>query len=154
MDTQALANELFKKSSTEIEFSIELVIDGIDVELLFELDEEDFSIQINSNGGEVLYYYTESFSTTLTSCILAEYINKTHTILDHIYFCDKMGKLLSNEDNIELLTYTVFQKFAKKNETCPVCFDETPTRTQCNHSCCHKCMQKLMKCPMCRKEFE
>jgi hypothetical protein len=154
MEVQALANELFKRSSTEFDFTVELEIEGISIELLFDLDEDDFSIQINSNWGDVLYYYTEDVSDELTTSVLAGYIVKTHDKLEHIYFCDKMGKFLSREDNVELLKYTVFKKYAKKNEDCAVCLDETPTRTACNHSCCQRCLQKLTKCPICRKEFE
>ena len=154
MEVQALANELFKLSSTDVEFTVEIELEGIAVEILFDLDEEDFSIQINSNWGDVLYYYTEDVTDELTVNTLAGYITKTHDKLEHIYFYDKMGKFLSREDNVELLKYTVFKKYAKKNEDCSVCLDETPTRTSCNHSCCHRCMQKLLKCPICRKEFE
>lgn len=154
MDTQALANELFKQSSEEFEFSIDLELNGISVELLFGLDQDDYSLQINSNWGEMLYYYNEDVDEPLTVGLVADYITKTYTKLEHIYFYDKMGKFLSKEDNIDLLKYNVFQKYAKKNEECSVCLDETPTRTHCNHACCHKCMQKISKCPLCRKEFE
>jgi hypothetical protein len=154
MEIQALANELFKVSSTEVEFTLDIELEGIAVEIMFDLDEEEFSIQINSNWGDVLYHYNEDVSDELTVNTLVAYITKTHDKLEHIYFCDKMGKFLSREDNVELLKYTVFKKYAKKNEDCSVCLEETPTRTQCKHSCCHRCMQKLIKCPICRKDFE
>jgi hypothetical protein len=50
MDTQALANELFKQSSEEFEFSIDIELNGISVELMFELDQDDYSFKLIQIG--------------------------------------------------------------------------------------------------------
>lgn len=41
-------------------------------------------------------------------------------------------------------------------EECIVCFEETDIKTECNHSLCKDCKEKLktMKCPYCQQELE
>ena len=39
---------------------------------------------------------------------------------------------------------------------CIVCFEETEEKTECNHSLCNECKEKIIikKCPYCRQELE
>ena len=40
----------------------------------------------------------------------------------------------------------------KIKDECCICFNETTNTTECNHIVCSDCVNKIDKCPMCRKE--
>jgi len=146
MEVQVLANELFAKK--EFSFEMPIVIDELSVVL--HVDFEDGSVWIQSDDTEdTLYEYTIETELTVESIFAA--IQNIVAKLDKLYYYKPMGKLLSRDDNEELLKYIVFKKFTKKNEDCAVCFEETSVYTMCKHYCCHKCLEKVEICPICRR---
>lgn len=149
-----LATEMFKINTFEFDFKIDLEVDGLSVSLLFVLDSDEYSFELQNVHQTCMYEYNEPREgEVITPDVLADYITKTYMKLGHIYFNNKLGKFLSREDNTELFTYFVFQKYVKMGE-CSICMDETPTKTECRHACCYKCMERITKCPICRKEFD
>lgn len=151
MDVQAFSVELFKTG--DFSFSIPLEIDDFEVTLWFELSSDAFEFSIGTDMNAELYEHAEEVEDEITVDVIAKYIEKTLDELDHLYFYKKMGCFLSRKNNIELLKYTVFKKFAKKNENCAICYEETCTKTECKHPCCYKCMDKITRCPLCRKDL-
>jgi len=152
MDVQAFAIELFKTG--DFTFSVPLEIDDFEVSLWFELTPENFEFSIGTDMNTELYEHIEEVDCEITVDVISRYIEKTLEELDHLYFYKKMGCFLSRKSNLELLKYSVFKKFAKKNEDCSVCYEETCTKTECHHTCCYKCMSKITRCPVCRAEFD
>jgi hypothetical protein len=146
MEVQVFANELFAKK--EFSFEMPIVIDELSVVL--HVDFEDGSVWIQSDDTkDTLYEYT--IETELTVESIFSTIQNIVAKLDKLYYYKPMGKLLSRDDNEELLKYIVFKKFTKKNEDCAVCFEETSVYTMCKHYCCHKCLEKVEICPICRR---
>lgn len=152
MDVQAFSNELFKKG--DYTFSVPIDIDDFEVSLWFELSPGSFEFSIGTDMNTELYEYTEDVTGEITVDVISRCIEKTLEELEHLYFYKKMGCFLSRKNNLELLKYSVFKKFAKKNEECAVCYEETCTKTECRHTCCYKCMVKITRCPVCRTEFD
>jgi len=146
MDIQVFANELFTKKVYL--FELPITIDGLSVVLHADLEEGSIWVQ-SDDTDETLYEFTEDTELTVESIIST--IQKILEKLDQLYYYKPMGKLLSRDDNMDLLKYIVFKKFAKKNEDCSVCFEETSVFTQCKHYCCHKCLEKITLCPICRR---
>ena len=151
MDIQAFSNELFK--SGDYTFSVPVEIDNFEVTLWFELTSELFEFSLGTELNYELYEYEEDVEGEITIDVISRYLQKTLDELENLYFYNKMGKFLSRKNNLELLKYTVFKKFAKKNEECIICFEETCTKTECKHTCCYKCMDKITRCPVCRKDL-
>ena len=146
MDVHVFVNELLTKKVYL--FEIPIVIDGLSVVLHADLEEGSVWIQ-SDDTDETLYEYTEETELTLESIIST--IQKILAKLDQLYYYKPMGRLLSRDDNMDLLKYIVFNKFAKKNEDCAVCLEETCVFTMCKHFCCHKCLEKITICPICRR---
>jgi hypothetical protein len=149
MDVRALATDLFEKHQTE--FDVPLIIDQLGVTLHLNMS-QNYSMWIISDDVDELLYEIESPEVirTLEDTIAA--IEKTRTILEKLYYCKPLGKFISTEDTIELLKHKVFKKF-KKIDDCSVCLEETCVHTKCNHYCCHKCMEKVKTCPICRRDL-
>jgi hypothetical protein len=148
MDIQVFVNELFAKKVYL--FEIPIVIDGLSVVLHADLEEGSVWIQ-SDDTDETLYEFTEETELNVESVIST--IQKIVEKLGNLYYYKPMGKLLSRDDNMDLLKYIVFKKFAKKNEDCAVCLEETSVFTQCKHFCCHKCLEKITICPICRRSL-
>jgi len=146
MDIQVFVNELFAKKVYL--FELPITIDGLSVVLHADLEEGSIWVQ-SDDTDETLYEFTEETELTVESIIST--IQKILEKLDQLYYYKPMGKLLSRDDNMDLLKYIVFKKFAKKNEDCSICFEETSVFTQCKHYCCHKCLEKITLCPICRR---
>jgi hypothetical protein len=146
MDIQVFVNELFAKKVYL--FELPITIDGLSVVLHADLEEGSIWVQ-SDDTDETLYEFTEDTELTVESIIST--IQKILEKLDQLYYYKPMGKLLSRDDNMDLLKYIVFKKFAKKNEDCSICFEETSVFTQCKHYCCHKCLEKITLCPICRR---
>jgi len=108
----------------------------------------------NDFNDDLYNYCEERDGSEITLDNVINYIEKTLAKLEHLYFYKKLGYFLTREDNTELLKHSVFQRYAKKNEACPICYEETCTKTACNHTCCYKCMEKTMRCPICRQDFD
>lgn len=148
MDIQIFANEILAKKIYL--FEIPILIDGLTVVLHADL--EDGSVWIQSDDtDETLYEFTEDTELTLDSII--SMIQKVLNKLESLYYYKPIGKFLSRDDNIDLLKYNVFKKFAKKTEDCAVCLEETSVFTICKHYCCHKCLEKITICPICRRNL-
>jgi len=148
MDIQVFVNELFAKK--EYLFELPIVIDELSVVLHVDLEEGSIWIQ-NEDTDETLYEYTEETELNVESIVLT--IQKILVKLDQLYYYKPMGKLLSRDDNMDLLKYIVFKKFSQKIEGCAVCFEETSVYTACHHFCCHKCLAKITLCPICRRNL-
>lgn len=144
----ALATELFNKG--ESSFKITLTLDDLKVEVNLEY-EETYCMWIVSEDTTDTLFQVE-FSDTNTVEGFASAIEKTRNILDQLYYFKPLGRFLSCKDKTELLKYKVFKKFFY-TEDCAICFDETSVITHCKHYCCHKCMEKIKVCPICRSNL-
>lgn len=148
MDIQIFVNELFAKKI--FLFELPLVIDTLSVVLHVDLEEGSVWVQ-SDDTDETLFEFTEETELTVES--ITSTIQKIIDKLEQLYYYKPMGVLLSRDDNMDLLKYIVFKKFAKKNEDCVVCLEETSVFTQCKHFCCHKCLEKITICPICRRNL-
>jgi hypothetical protein len=144
----ALATELFNRE--EKSFKIIITLDELKVEVHLEFD-ETYSLWIVSEDTTDTLYQVE-FSDEYTVEGFAKAIEKTRTTLEELYYYKPLGKYISREDKIELLKYKVFKQFFS-TEDCSICFEETSVITHCKHYCCHKCMEKIKVCPICRRDL-
>ncbi len=145
----ALATEIFNKGERKLE--IVLTLDELKVTVHLEFD-ETYSMWIISEDTTDTLYEIELTESTNTVEGFARAIEKTRTILEELYYCKPLGKYISREDKTELLKYKVFKKFFN-TEDCAICFEETSVITHCKHYCCHKCMEKIKICPICRRDL-
>ena len=148
MDIQVFVNELFAKKV--FLFELPITIDGLSVVLHADLKDGLIWIQ-SDDTDETLYEFTEDTELTIESLVTT--IERIIVKLDQLYYYKPLGKLISRDENIDLLKYIVFKKFSKKNEDCVVCLEETSVYTQCKHYCCHKCLEKITICPICRRNL-
>lgn len=144
----ALATELFNKG--EKGFEIILTLDELKVTVHLEFD-EIYSMWIVSEDTTDTLYQVES-SGVYTVEGFAKAIEKTKTTLEQLYYYKPLGKYISCEDKTELLKYKIFKQFFSA-ENCAICFEETSVITHCKHYCCHKCMEKIKTCPICRRDL-
>jgi hypothetical protein len=143
----ALATELFNKEES---LKIILTLDELKVKVHLEFD-ETYSMWIVSEDTTDTLYQIE-FSDEYTVEGFAKAIEKTRTTLEQLYYYKPLGKYISREDKTELLKYKVFKQFFP-TEDCAICFEETSVITHCKHYCCHKCMEKIKICPICRRDL-
>jgi hypothetical protein len=87
-----------------------------------------------------------------TSEDVARAIVKMRDTLDQLYYFKPLGKYLLKENKQEVLMFKVFKKFLKV-DGCSICFEDTNVHTICKHYCCHKCMEKIKICPICRRDL-
>ena len=144
----ALATELFNKGERSLK--IILTLDELKVEVHLEFD-ESYSMWIVSEDTTDTLYQVE-FSDEYTVEGFTRAIEKTRTTLEQLYYYKPLGKFISSEDKTEVLKYKVFKKFYS-TEDCAICFEETSVITHCKHYCCHKCMEKIKVCPICRRDL-
>lgn len=144
----ALATELFNKG--EKSFKIVITLDELKVEMHLEFD-ESYSMWIVSEDTTDTLYQTE-FSDVYTVEGFARSIEKTRNTLEELCYFKPLGKFILREDKTEILKYRVFKKFYSI-EDCAICFEETSVITHCKHFCCHKCMEKIKICPICRRDL-
>ena len=59
-----------------------------------------------------------------------------------------------NDTKVEQIKKPVKKKGVKPIWKCPICLDERayPMMTNCGHSICHDCYQRIDKCPLCKKK--
>jgi len=150
MNVQALATELNKQQCYSLEIN-DLVIDGLKVYVAHDFISQ--KLKVTSMDTDEMLFESSEFCETSTTEMLAACIEKTRSKLEQLYYYKPLGKLLARDNPLELLTYKVFKKFTKPNEDCSVCFEETSVHTNCNHYCCHKCMQEIKLCPICRRDL-
>jgi hypothetical protein len=148
MEVTALATELFKRKEFIIE--MHMVIDGVGVSVHIDLEDR---LRVESADTEQEMYRDEEEYDVSSIELVSDAILKVRSKLENLYYYKPMGKMLSKENTIDLLTHKVFKKFAMPTEDCCVCFEETSCSTKCNHFCCHKCLQKVNRCPVCRQDL-
>ena len=144
----ALATELFNRE--EKNFKILITLDELKVEVHLEYD-DTYSMWIVSEDTTDTLYQVE-FSEVYTVEGFARAIEKTRATLEQLYYYKPLGKYISREDKMELLKYKVFKQFFS-TEDCTICFEETSVVTRCKHYCCHKCLEKIKVCPICRRDL-
>ena len=140
------AKKLF--ANQEYSFDIPLVIDELSVILYVDLKR---GFRIESDDVDRILYEKEDSMDDITVESIYYKIQEILDILENLCYSKLMGKLMLRHDT-ELLKYKVFKKFIKKDH-CSICWDETTVHTICNHYCCHKCMEKIDICPICRKSL-
>lgn len=104
-------------------------------ELLLVIDTLSVVIHVDLEGGTI---WIQSDDTCET---LFEFTEETELTIESIV------------STIQKIKSIVFKKLSKKNEDCVVCLEETSVFTQCKHYCCHKCLEKITVCPICRRTF-
>jgi len=142
----ALASELQDRK-----LEILLTLDELKVTVHLELMEK-YSMWIVSEDTTDTLYQVEEDEVIIGVEGIASAIEKTRTTLEQLYYYKPLGKFLLKDDKMSVLKYKVFKKFFKV-EDCAICFDETSVITHCNHFCCHKCMEKIKVCPICRRDL-
>ena len=148
MEVQAFATELF--DTDQKEFHIQVTIDQLKVTVRVDLS-DGYSMWIESEDTEDILYELE-YPMLFTVHTIVEAMEDTRKTLDNLYYYKPVGKFLLREDKLSVLKYKVFKKFMKV-EDCSICFDETNVYTKCNHYCCHKCLEKVKQCPICRRDL-
>jgi hypothetical protein len=144
----ALANELFRQNSKKLEVS--LVLDGLKVTVHLEV-EDMYSMWIISDDTSDTLYSVEEEEAIVTPEAFANAIKKMRDTLDELYYYKPLGKFIG-KDHLTILKFKVFKKFFQ-TEDCAICFEETSVHTHCNHYCCHKCMEQIKLCPICRRDL-
>jgi ERCC4-related helicase len=145
-----LATELFNRD--EKNFKILITLDELKVEVHLEFDETYSMWIVSEDTTDTLYQIEFSDEYEYTVEGFAKAIEKTLATLEQLYYYKPLGKYISREDKMELLKYKVFKKFFC-TEDCAICFEETSVITHCKHYCCHKCMEKIKLCPICRRDL-
>lgn len=145
----ALATELTTHDVKKLE--VTLTLDELKVVVHLDIS-ENYSMWIVSEDTTDILYQVEEDEVIGDTEGVARAIEKTHTMLEKLYYYKPIGKFILKEDKIEVLKYKVFKKFFKV-EDCSICFEETNVTTRCYHFCCHKCMEKIKLCPICRRDL-
>lgn len=145
----ALATELTTHDVKKLE--VTLTLDELKVVVHLDLSENYSMWIVSEDTTDVLYQIEEDELIGGTEGV-ARAIEKTRATLEQLYYYKPIGKFLLKEDKIEVLKYKVFKKFFKV-EDCAICFEETNVITHCKHFCCHKCMEKIKLCPICRRDL-
>lgn len=145
----ALANELLRQHVKKLE--VALVLDGLKVTVHLEV-EDMYSMWIISDDTTDTLYSVEEEETIVTPEAFSNAIKKMRDTLDELYYYKPLGKFVSKENNLAVLKYKVFKKFFQ-TEDCAICFEETSVFTHCKHYCCHKCMEQIKICPICRRDL-
>jgi hypothetical protein len=145
----ALATDLCEKQKNRLH--VNLTLDGLKVTVKLDFSDE-YSLHIESQDTEdILYEAEEEWEIDgIEELTLA--IKKTRDTLDQLYYHKPSGKFLLKGDKSQVLIYKVFKKFLNV-EDCAICFEETNVQTTCKHHCCHRCMEKIKICPICRHDL-
>ena len=145
----ALAAELYRQDCKKVDISI--VLDELKVTVHLEFSEK-FSMWIVGDDTDDTLYTLEEEEDIDTPEEVASAITKMRDTLEQLYYYKPLGKFVSKENNMAVLKYKVFKKFYKV-EDCAICFDETSVFTHCKHYCCHRCLEKIKVCPICRRDL-
>lgn len=146
----ALATELTTHHVKKLE--VTLTLDELKVVVHLDLSENYSMWIVSEDTTDVLYQVEVEEDEVVGTEGVARAIEKTRATLEQLYYYKPIGKFLLKEDKIEVLKYKVFKKFFKVDD-CAICFEETNVITHCNHFCCHKCMEKIKVCPICRRDL-
>jgi len=143
----ALATELLQHSKLDVPLFLD------DLKVTAHLDVSDkYSMWIISDDTEDTLYSVEEEIAIDGAEAFANAIIKMRDTLDQLYYYKPLGKFISKENNLAILKFKVFKKYYK-TEDCAICFEETSVHTHCKHFCCHKCMEKIKICPICRRDL-
>ena len=142
----ALATELTKHHAKKL--VVNLTLDELKVVVHLEITENYSMWIVSEDTSDTLYQVEEDEEIGDTEGV-ARAIEKTRATLENLYYYKPIGKFLLKEDKMEVLKHEVFKKFFKV-EDCSICYEETNILTRCDHFCCHKCMEKIKLCPICR----
>jgi hypothetical protein len=145
----ALANELTSRHMEKFEISI--LLDELKVVVHLDIS-GNYSMWIVSEDTTDVLYEVEEEDEIRNVEGVARALEKTRTTLEQLYYYKPIGKFLLKEDKLSVLKYKVFKKFLNV-EGCSICFEDTNVITHCNHFCCHKCMEKIKVCPICRRDL-
>lgn len=144
----ALATELIRQQS---KLDVPLFLDDLKVTAHLEITDK-YSMWIISDDTEETLYSVEEEIAIDGAEAFANAIIKMRDTLDQLYYYKPLGKFISKENNLAILKFKVFKKYYK-TEDCAICFEETSVHTHCKHYCCHKCMEKIKICPICRRDL-
>jgi len=145
----ALATELCEKRCKVLE--VGLTLDELKVSVKLDFT-DNYCLTIESEDTSDILYEEETNGQIIGVEELANAISKMRDTLDQLYYYKPLGKYISKEDKGQVLIYKVFKKFLGTQD-CSICFEETNVVTKCKHYCCHKCMEKIKLCPICRRDL-
>jgi hypothetical protein len=145
----ALATELCEHDKKKLE--VNLTLDELKVTVHLDFSEK-YSLWIKSDDTEDILYEVEEDMDMETPTDVARAIVKMRDTMDQLYYFKPLGKYLLKENKEEVLIFKVFKKFFP-TEDCSICYEDTKVKTLCNHYCCHKCMEKIKLCPICRRDL-
>jgi hypothetical protein len=145
----ALATELCEKRSKGLH--VNLMLDGLKVTVKLNFSVQ-YSLEIESQDTEDILYEVEEEEDIVGTEAVARAIVKMRDTLDQLCYNKLLGQYVLKGDKGNILIHKVFKKFLNV-EDCSICFEETTVTTNCNHHCCHKCMEKIKLCPICRRDL-
>ena len=145
----ALATELCEKRNKGLH--INLTLDGLKVTVKLNFSEQYFLV-IESQDTEDILYEIEEEENIVGVEAISKAIIKMRDTLDKLCYNKLLGKYVLNDDKGNILIHKVFKRFLNV-EDCAICFEETTVTTNCKHHCCHRCMEKIKLCPICRHDL-
>jgi len=146
----ALATELCEKRSKGL--IVNLTLDGLKVTVKLDYS-EIYSLQIESQDTEDILYEVEDEEVDIVGLeAVSSAIVKMRDTLEQLCYNKLLGKFVLKGDKGNILIHKVFKRFLNV-EDCTICFEETTVTTNCNHHCCHRCMEKIKLCPICRRDL-
>ncbi len=95
----------------------------------------------------------------ITPEIIEKLVNVILEFLETLKFSKYEGSFLTQksvqkETFQKMVFHNYMEKDTKQIDVCPVCLEQTKTKTPCNHTLCIPCWQKIKqenkKCPLCR----
>ena len=145
----ALATELYEKQKTCLH--VNLTLDGLKVTVKLDFSEK-YSLEIESRDTLETLYEVEEDEEIDGVEELTKSITRMRDTLENLYYYKPLGKYLLKDNKEEVLISKVFKKFLNV-EDCSICFEETNVVTACKHHCCHRCMERIKVCPICRNNL-
>jgi hypothetical protein len=149
MEILALAAETYERRAKKLQ--VILTLDELKVTCHLDFSEK-YSFWITSEDTEEILYEVEEDMDIRTPEEIAKAIIKMRDTLDELYYFKPLGKYILKDDKGEVLIFKVFKKFLQV-DGCSICFEDTNVKTPCRHYCCHKCMEKIKICPICRSDL-
>lgn len=145
----SLATELCEKHKKGLH--INLVLDGLKVAVKLDFHKK-YSLKIESQDTDDILYEIEEEESIVGTDEVARAIVKMRDTLDKLCYHKLTGEYALNDDTGNILIHKIFKKFLNV-ENCCICFEETTVTTDCKHHCCHRCMEKIKVCPICRQNL-
>lgn len=154
IEEEALLGVLAEMGVNDVLPPIDTVIDGIKVTVEIVKGASGFDIGVSSSLTEYVSYLVTTPEGVL---------EKINTLLTDSVF---LGRRLHTKKEAAVvktmrLVFHKIQEIKEEDVQCVVCFEDAfENRTDCNHTTCVQCVQKLIKrrysytCPTCRQETE